>query len=51
MLIQPLIFVICKGVRPFDIVEGEGFLRIVKKVEPTFKVPSLKYLKKRTTKV
>ena len=35
--------------RPFNIVEGEGFLRLVKELEPTFKVPSAKYLKKRTT--
>lgn len=35
--------------RPFQIVEGEGFLRLVKELEPTFKVPGRKYLKKRTS--
>lgn len=35
--------------RPFHIVEGEGFLKLMKELEPNFKVPSSKYLKKMTT--
>ncbi|CAG5056557.1 unnamed protein product [Parnassius apollo] len=48
-IVQALVFFICKYMRPFNIVEGEGFLRLVKELEPTFKVPGAKYLKKRTT--
>ncbi|CAG4980959.1 unnamed protein product [Parnassius apollo] len=48
-IVQALIFFICKDIRPFNIVEGEGFLRLVKELETTFKVPGAKYLKKRTT--
>lgn len=33
--------------RPFNVVEGEGVLRL--ELEPTFKVSSSKYLKKSTT--
>lgn len=48
-IIQALIFFICKDMRPFHIVEGEGFLKLMKELEPNFKVPSSKYLKKMTT--
>ncbi|KAH9641677.1 hypothetical protein HF086_005123 [Spodoptera exigua] len=48
-IVQALIFFICQDMRPFNIVEGEGFLRLVKELEPTFKVPGAKYLKKMTT--
>ncbi|CAH2097223.1 unnamed protein product [Euphydryas editha] len=50
-IIQSLIFFICKDRRAFNIVEGEGFLRLMKELEPTFTVPSAKYLKKGLLKI
>lgn len=34
--------------RPFNIVKGEGFLCLMKELQPNFKVPGAKYLKKKT---
>lgn len=34
--------------RPFDIVEGEGLLGLMKELQLNFKVPAGKYLKKKT---
>lgn len=42
-----ILFFICKDMRPFNIVEGEGFLQLMKELAPTYKVPSSKYFKQK----
>ena len=42
-----LLFLICKDMRPFNIVEGEGFKHLMKEVAPSYKIPSASYIKKK----
>lgn len=35
--------------RPFHVVEGQGFKRLMKKIVPSFKVPSSSYIKAKLT--
>jgi len=36
-----LLYFICKDYRPFAVVEGEGFKRLIKKLAPSYKIPSV----------
>jgi len=38
---------ICKDRRPFNIVEGDGFIHLIKELEPILKLPGAKFLKKK----
>lgn len=45
-IVDCLLYLICKDKRPFYMLEGEGFRRLMKELAPSFKVPSPKYIKK-----
>ncbi|KAL4090121.1 hypothetical protein QTP88_025020 [Uroleucon formosanum] len=40
-----LLYFICKDYRPFAVVEGEGFKRLIKELAPAYKIPSVITLK------
>lgn len=40
-----LVYFICKDMRFFHIVEGQGFKKLMKEIVPAFKVPSSSYIK------
>lgn len=40
-----LLYFICKDYRPFAVVEGEGFKRLIKELAPSYKIPSVTTLK------
>lgn len=42
-----VLYFICKDRRPFHIVNGEGFKRLMKEIVPSYKIPSETTLKKR----
>ena len=42
-----ILFFICKDMRPFNVIEGEGFLKLMREVAPSYKVPSSKFMKKK----
>lgn len=42
-----LLYFICKDMRPFNVVEGESFLKLMKEAAPFYKVPSSSFLKKK----
>ncbi|XP_039287793.1 E3 SUMO-protein ligase ZBED1-like [Nilaparvata lugens] len=42
-----ILFFICKDMRPFQVIEGKGFKRLMKELAPGYKIPSVKYIKKR----
>uniref|UniRef100_A0A6P7H793 Zinc finger BED domain-containing protein 1-like isoform X1 n=1 Tax=Diabrotica virgifera virgifera TaxID=50390 RepID=A0A6P7H793_DIAVI len=42
-----LLYFICKDLRPFHIIEGEGFKNLMKEVAPFYKVPSATFIKKK----
>lgn len=48
-IILCLIYFICKDIRPFNVVQGEGFKRLIKELAPTFSIPSSSFLKKKLT--
>lgn len=41
-----ILYFICKDMRPFNVVEGEGFLKLMKELAPYYKVPSSTHFKK-----
>lgn len=41
-----ILYFICKDMRPFNVVEGEGFLKLIKELAPYYKVPSSTHFKK-----
>ncbi|XP_047039336.1 zinc finger BED domain-containing protein 4-like [Helicoverpa zea] len=47
LLCKLLLYFICVDKRPFDIVKGRGFRRLIKQLCPTFKIPSVDTLKSR----
>lgn len=44
-IVNCILFFICKDNRPFRVIEGEGFKRLIHELAPMFKIPSLKYIK------
>lgn len=44
-IVNCILYFICKDNRPFAIIEGEGFKRLIHELSPLFKIPSVKYIK------
>lgn len=44
---EAILYFICKDVKPFNVVNGKGFINLMKEVAPTYKIPSPKTFKKR----
>lgn len=42
-----ILYFICKDMRPFNIVQGDGFKHLMKEIAPNYKVPSASFLKKK----
>lgn len=45
-VINCLLYFICKDKRPFYILEGQGFKKLMKELAPSFKIPSAAFMKK-----
>lgn len=42
-----ILYFIYRDMRPFNVIEGEGFLKLMKEVAPFYKVPSSTFIKKK----
>ncbi|XP_039287369.1 uncharacterized protein LOC111064033 [Nilaparvata lugens] len=42
-----ILFFIRKDIRPFQVIEGQGFKRLMNELAPGYKIPSVKYIEKR----
>lgn len=45
-IVKCILFFICKDNRPFDVIKGQGFKRLIRELAPSFTLPSVKFIKK-----
>lgn len=46
VIVSHIIYFICKDNRPFSVIEGKGFKRLMKLLAPSFRIPAVSYIKK-----